>query len=72
VFDLIERLLPANLLAAPDPNETDEDYQNWHVLRRVGGLGLANPSAAEYWGMIWGMTLGAKSEVRRAAVKHYL
>jgi len=68
VFDLIERLLPADLLAAPDPNETDEDRLNWHVLRRVGGLGLANPSATEYWGTIWGMTLGAKSEVRRAAL----
>ena len=68
VFDLIERLLPAGLLAAPDPNETDEDYQNWRVLRRVGGLGLANPSATEYWGTIWGMTLGAKSVVRRAAL----
>jgi hypothetical protein len=68
VFDLIERLLPADLLAAPDPNETDEDRLNWHVLRRVGGLGLANPSATEYWGTIWGMTLGVKSEVRRAAL----
>ena len=68
VFDSIERLLPAELLAAPDPNETDEDYQNWRVLRRVGGLGLANPSAAEYWGTIWGMTLGAKSEVRRVVL----
>jgi len=68
VFDLIERLLPAELLAAPDPHETDEDRLNWHVLRRVGGLGLANPSATEYWGTIWGMTLGAKSEVRRAAL----
>lgn len=68
VFDLTERLLAAELLAAPDPNETDEDCLNWRVLRRVGGLSLANPSAAEYWGTIWGMTLGAKSEVRRAAL----
>jgi len=68
VFDLIERLLPADLLAAPDPHETDEVRLDWHVLRRVGGLGLANPSATEYWGTIWGMTLGAKREVRRAAL----
>jgi hypothetical protein len=68
VFDLIERLLPADILAALDPNETHEDYQNWHVLRRVGGLGLAQPSAPEYWGTIWGLALGAKSEVRRATL----
>lgn len=64
VFDLTEQLLPAGLLSAPDPNETDEEYQNWHVLRRVGGLGLANPSATECWLGI----LGVKGEVRRAAL----
>jgi len=63
-FDLIERLLPVELLAAPEPNPTDEEYQNWHVLRRVGGLGLANPSAAEYWLAI----LGVKAAVRRATL----
>lgn len=60
-FDLIERLLPGEVLSAPDPNVSQEDYQNWHVLRRVGGLGLANSSAAEYWLGI----LGVKSQVRR-------
>jgi len=49
-FDLVARLLPAELLAAPDPNLTDEEYQDWHLLRRVGGLGLAQPNgSAEVW-----------------------
>ena len=48
-FDLIERLLPADLLATPDPNPADEAYQDWHVTRRVGGLGIANPAASQYW-----------------------
>ena len=48
-FDLIERLLPADLLAAPDPNPADGAYQDWHVARRVGGLGIANPAASQYW-----------------------
>jgi uncharacterized protein YcaQ len=65
VFDLTERLLPAELISALDPNETDIEYQNWHVFRRVGGLGLARPSASEYWGAI----LGVKTEVRRATLK---
>jgi uncharacterized protein YcaQ len=64
-FDLIERLLPPGLLAAPDPNERDEDYQDWHVLRRVGGLGLANPSAAELWAGI----PGVKTRERRATLE---
>jgi uncharacterized protein YcaQ len=55
VFDLAERIVPADRLSAPDPNSTDEDYQNWHVLRRVGGLGLANPSATECWLGILGL-----------------
>jgi hypothetical protein len=63
-FDLAERALPADVLAAPDPHETDEDYQNWHVLRRVGGLGLANPGAAEYWLGIFGLN----GDARRAAL----
>jgi uncharacterized protein YcaQ len=63
-FELAERALPADLLSAPDPNPTDEAYQDWHVLRRVGGLGLANPRATEYWLGI----LGIKSQQARRAV----
>ncbi len=64
LFDLTEKLLPAELLTAPDPNPTVEEYQNWHVLRRVGGLGLAKTGAAEYW---YGI-LDVKTEARQAAL----
>lgn len=47
-FDLTERLLPADLVSAPDPID-DSDYRAWQVLRRIGGLGLASPTASEYW-----------------------
>jgi hypothetical protein len=64
-FDLVERLLPAELLSSPDPNPTDESCQDWHVLRRVGALGLAVPQgSAEVWLGI----LGTRSEARRAAL----
>jgi uncharacterized protein YcaQ len=56
VFDLIERLMPKDLLSAADPNQSDEDYQNWHVLRRVGGLGLAQAGPSEFWGGILGVS----------------
>ena len=56
--------MPADLLSAPEPNPTEEAYQDWHVLRRVGGLGLANPRATEYWLGI----LGVRNQGARRAV----
>lgn len=49
IFDLTEKLLPADLLRQPEPNPTLEDYHDWHVFRRIGGLGLARSGASEYW-----------------------
>jgi len=67
-FDLIERVLPAEILAARDPNPTEAAYQDWHVLRRVGGLGLAPSSGApEYWLGIPGVKT---AEARRAVLAH--
>ena len=60
-FDLIERLLSAEALAEPDPNATAEAYQDWHVLRRVGGLGLARSYSGEYWLAILGVLNSAVS-----------
>ncbi len=69
-FDLIERLLPAELLAAADPNPADEAYQDWHVVRRIGSLGLANPAAAQYWLGIVGDTAAVRRQaLARLAVR---
>ena len=48
-FEVAERALPRDVFTAPDPNKSVEDYQNWHMLRRVGGLGIANPAAGDWW-----------------------
>ncbi len=65
-FDLIERVLPAEILATLDPHPTEEAYQDWHVLRRVGGLGLAPSSGGpEYWLGIPGVKT---AEARRAVL----
>jgi uncharacterized protein YcaQ len=64
VFDLAERLLPSDLLEASDPNETDEDYHDWHILRRVGGYGLAYAGIGHYWQGI----LGANSTARHVTL----
>ena len=64
-FDLAERILPPKILKAPDPHPADEDYQDWHVVRRIGSLGLAPANGApEYW---WGI-MGVKGTAARAQV----
>jgi uncharacterized protein YcaQ len=63
-YDLIEKLLPADFLNAPDPNPDLEKYQSWHVTRRIGSLGLAHINAGEHWGGI----LGVKSPERRKII----
>lgn len=63
-FDLIERLVPAKLLAASDPFNSEEDYQDWHTLRRIGGMGLATVRAGEHWLGI----VEQKAPVRRASL----
>jgi len=68
IFDLNERLLPPAVFSAPDPNTTLEAYHDWHVLRRVGSLGLANPSNSEYWMGIVGM----KSQARQNAIRRLI
>jgi uncharacterized protein YcaQ len=68
VFDLIDRLLPKEVLSLPDPNQTEEDYQDWHVLRRVGGLGLAQAGSSEFWGGI----LGVRRKNQREAILNRL
>ncbi len=52
-YDIPQRLLLPDLLNAPDPFASLEDYQDWHVLRRIGGGGIASASHAEFWlGMV--------------------
>lgn len=48
-FDLIERLIPTDYMRQEDPFKTAQEYQEWHILRRIGGMGLVNTRAGEYW-----------------------
>jgi uncharacterized protein YcaQ len=67
-FDLIERLLPEEVLRQEHPHPDLEAYHDWHVLRRIGGLGLADPTSSDVWQGI----SGAKSSQRRAALKRLM
>lgn len=63
-FDLIENLLPKDLLETPDPNQSLEEYQTWHMLRRIRSLGLAHLNA----GVQWSGIQGVKSPQRRQII----
>lgn len=49
VFDLAERLIPSEVLNQPDPHPSVQGYRDWHVLRRIRGLGIASPASGEHW-----------------------
>lgn len=63
-YDLARRHIPARLLQAGDPNPTEAQYQEWHVLRRIGGVGLLWNRSGEAWLGLHGM----KSPQRAQAI----
>ncbi len=49
IYDLASRYIPEELLQAPDPNETQEQYHDWYVFRRIGSVGLLWNKAGDAW-----------------------
>lgn len=49
VYDYAERHFPDTLLHAPEPNETEEQYWEWRVLRRIGAVGLLWDKSGDVW-----------------------
>jgi uncharacterized protein YcaQ len=71
-FDLPERLLAHPVFSAPDPNSSLEEYHDWHMLRRMGGLGLAQMGAGEHWGGIVGMKAGQRQAAQKRLLEKQL
>jgi uncharacterized protein YcaQ len=68
IYNLIEHLVPPEVLATQDPNQTLDDYHDWHVLRRIGSVGLVQSGSSDFW-------LGiqhAKAPQRAAAIARLL
>jgi uncharacterized protein YcaQ len=68
VYDFARHHIPDELLSAADPNETEEQYHDWHVLRRIGSIGLVWNRSGDAW---LGMS-GIKSKERNAALARLL
>ncbi len=71
VYDLASRHIPDELLTAPDPHETEEEYHDWHVLRRIGSVGLLWNRSGMAWSGIYGTgtIYWAGNKERAAALK---
>ena len=49
VYDFARRHIPEEILSAPVPNQSEEAYHDWYVLRRVGSIGLIWNRARGAW-----------------------
>jgi len=68
VYDFACNHLPPELLSASDPNQHEEQYHDWYVHRRIGGIGLLWNRSGDAW---LGMS-GIKSKERSAALARLL
>lgn len=68
IYDYARHHIPEELLFAPDPNLTDNQYFTWYVLRRTGGIGMLWNKAGDAWLGIDGL----KSKERNEAFKQLL
>jgi uncharacterized protein len=64
VYDLTERHIAREILFKPDPHSSIEAYHDWHILRRLRGIGLLWARSGEAWLEI----LGAKTAERHRSL----
>jgi uncharacterized protein YcaQ len=67
VYDFASRHIPEALLSALEPNETEEQFHDWRVLRRIGGIGLLWNKSGSAW-----LGTNLKSKERQAALARLL
>jgi uncharacterized protein YcaQ len=60
-YDLASRLLPPGVAAAPEPFASEEEYLDWHALRRIGGVGLLWNRGGDAWVGIPGWNAASRS-----------
>lgn len=67
-YDLATRLLPEGLAGRDDPNASDDDYRDWHALRRVGGVGMLWNRGGDAWVGIPGWNAATRTAAFRRLV----
>ncbi len=68
VYDFAHKHISSAYLDAADPNETETQYQDWYVFRRIGSVGLIWDRA----GGAWLNMPGLKSKERKATLSRLL
>lgn len=68
-FDVIENLIPHDLLSQRDPFPDDETYQDWHVLRRIKSMGVVSSISGDYWLGILGINAKKRSEIIKRLIE---
>ena len=61
-YDLAEKHLPADLLAAPDPCPDEASFLRWRVTRRIGAVGMLWNRRSDAW-----LGIDMNTEQRNAA-----
>jgi uncharacterized protein YcaQ len=61
-YDFAKKHIPPEILAMPDPNVTREQYFEWHVKRRIGGIGLLWDKSGDAWLGIHGLKSNERTE----------
>lgn len=61
-YGLARKYVPRELYEAPDPNETDEEFYKWSVLRRINGVGALWNRPSDAWLGIEGMNAARREE----------
>ena len=54
-YDLANRHVARDILAAADPHPDEFDHITWRVLRRIGAVGLLWNKPSDAWLYIWGL-----------------
>jgi uncharacterized protein len=72
-FELTKRVLPSELMKVCLPHASQDDYLEWHVFRRAGGVGLVDMRVtAKFGGMIGWQDGRIRAAIVRLAEKDRL
>lgn len=65
-YDFAKKHLPLELLDAPEPNATQAEYLAWHIMRRLGGVGLLWNRSGDAWLGIMGLDSQTRASTLQA------